>query len=258
MRILLTNDDGILAPGIAALHRVVRDLGDVQVVAPDSAKSAAGHGITIRDPLRVRAVSVGRGADSFEGLSVSGSPADCVRLAISNLLDKMPDLVLSGMNAGGNVGNHVFYSGTVAAAAEAAMFNLPAVAMSASALVEPIEFDRAAQLCRAVLDRLLGLRLQGRDLINVNIPPLGKGDPAGIRVVRQSNTETRDVYTRTQQTEEYTEYRISDYAFAPEQGDSDVVLLEQGYITITPLHVDMTLHDEMPRLETVDFSGIVD
>ncbi len=256
MRILLTNDDGIAAPGIRALYRNVRDLGQIEVIAPATVQSAAGHGITIRDPLRVRRVKVGDG--EYTGRSVSGSPADCVRLAISNLLDKMPDLVLSGMNAGGNVGNHVFYSGTVAAAAEAAMFNLPAIAFSASALVEPIDFGRSAELCRAVLDRLLALQLKGRDLINVNIPPLNRGDPIGIRVVRQSNTETRDVYRLTEQTDDYDEYQISDYAFAPEQGDSDVVLIEQRYITITPLHVDMTLHDEMPRLRTVDFGGIVD
>ena len=257
MRILISNDDGILAPGILALVRAVRGLGDVTVVAPDSPRSAAGHSITIRDPLLVRRVAVG-GDDGFEGLSISGSPADCVRLAISNLLDEMPDIVLSGLNAGANVGNHVFYSGTVAAAAEAAMFGLPAVAFSASGLDEPIPFDRSAAYCRRILERLLALGLQGRDLINVNIPQLNGREPKGVRVVRQSVVELRDVYTLTGQRDGADEYQITDYAFAPEQADTDVVLQQQGYITITPLHVDMTHHDELPRLQRVDFGGVTE
>jgi 5'-nucleotidase len=131
MRILLSNDDGILAPGLAALHAAVRDLGEATVVAPSSPQSAAGHSITLKTPLVVHRVQVGDGEASFWGSSVDGRPADCVRLAVRKLLGRWPDVVLSGINAGANVGVNVFYSGTVAAAAEAAMLGIPAVALSA-------------------------------------------------------------------------------------------------------------------------------
>src|SRR5207248_2832963 len=127
MRILLTNDDGILAPGLAAMYRELVALGDVSVVAPESVQSAAAHSITIRHPIMANWVRVG---GEFDGWSVEGSPADCVKLAVFALLEHKPDLVVSGINAGENVGHHVLYSGTVAAAAEGALQGCPAVAVS--------------------------------------------------------------------------------------------------------------------------------
>ena len=127
MRILLSNDDGILAPGLAALHAAAKHFGEVTVIAPRSARSASGHSITIHKPLIVQHVPP-NGPEKFAGISVDGSPADCVRLAIRRLLSEPPDLVCTGINAGANVGVNVFYSGTVAGAAEAAMLGIPAVA----------------------------------------------------------------------------------------------------------------------------------
>ena len=166
MRILLSNDDGILAPGLAALYAAVADLGEVTVVAPASPQSGAGQAITVLQPMATRKVHVTEAGAEFWGLSVEGRPADCARLAIRKLLDEPPDVVLSGINSGANVGMHVFYSGTVAAAAEGAMSGIPAVAFSAALTGEEFDFPRIGRLCRWVLDaehrgQVYGLRLPG-------------------------------------------------------------------------------------------------
>jgi 5'-nucleotidase len=242
MRILLSNDDGILAPGLAALRRAVADLGDCLVVAPDSPQSAAGHSITVRAPLTVRQVRVEDGPEPFfTGLCVDGRPADCVRLAVRKLLAAPVDLVLSGINAGANVGINVFYSGTVAAAAEAAMLGLPAVAFSAAVTADPVDFARIARLCRFVLDGLLAWGLSGGQLVNVNIPALTPGLPRGIRVVPQSTAGVEDFYHRQEHPQGLESYKLGDkFNFSPALGPTDVGCLEEGYITVTPLKVDMT------------------
>jgi 5'-nucleotidase len=250
MRILLSNDDGILAPGIEALYHAVKDLGEVTVVAPDSPRSAAGHSITIRRPLTVREVRVG-GDDGFTGLSVDGSPADCVRLAIFELLDEPPDVVLSGINAGANVGIHVFYSGTVAAAAEGAMFSLPAVALSALITGGEIDFDWAAEHCRAALEVLFERGLQPGELVNVNIPEAGIGRPRGVRVVPQSTVELRDNYERTGERDGAETYEIVDFSFAEGPPNTDVVALHEGFVTVTPLHVNMTAVDQLEAFREI-------
>ena len=251
MRILLSNDDGILAPGLAALYAAVEDVGEATVVAPDSPQSAAGHSITLRQPLTVQHVQV-NGTRPFWANSVDGRPADCVRLAVRRLLPDWPDIVLTGINGGANVGVNVFYSGTVAAAAEAAMLGIPAVAFSAgtrSVGGEDIDYPRAAALCRWVLDRLLDVGLSAGDLINVNVPVLGPDRPLGVRVVPQSTAELEDVYYRTTDSHGRECYQLSDeYSFAHHGDDTDVAALAEGYVTVTPLHVDMTRRD---RLEAV-------
>ncbi|MDY6913188.1 MAG: 5'/3'-nucleotidase SurE [Planctomycetota bacterium] len=251
MRILLSNDDGILAPGLAALRAAVADLGEISIVAPDSPQSAAGHAITLKHPLTVQRVGLGA-PEKFWGISVDGRPADCVRLAIRELLDKPPELVLSGINAGQNVGINVFYSGTVAAAAEAAMFNIPAVAFSAATTGGEIDFERAASGCRKVLDRLLAGGLSPGDLINVNVPALAGGEPKGVQVVRQSTAGLEDVYRRRVDGDGGESYRLGDvYKFLPGEADCDVAALADGYITVTPLQVDMTRGDRLKTLKRI-------
>ena len=247
MRILVSNDDGIGAPGLAALRAAVDDMGDVCVVAPESPQSAAGHAITVHAPLMVKRLTV-EGSPGFLGISVEGRPADCVRLAIRNLLPEPPDLVLSGINAGANVGINVFYSGTVAAAAEAAMFGIPAVAFSASAAAGAIDYLAAAKLCRWVLDQLLAGGLGKGDLLNVNIPPLAAGRPKGIRVVPQSTAGMEDEYIGDTDASGAERYKLGDQYSFQHQADSDVEALNEGFITVTPLHVDMTNHDRLVAL----------
>lgn len=254
MRILISNDDGIHAPGLLALHEAMKDLGDLHVVAPAAHESAAGHAITVREPLLVKHVKLCQDNGQV-GMSVSGRPADCVRLALSNLVPPPVDVVLSGINDGMNVGHHLFYSGTVAAAAEAAMFRIPAVAFSLEHSDKP-DWPRAAKYCRTVLDRLLGAGLEGGDLINVNIPALSGDSPRGVRVVRQSKIELRDVYERTGEQDGADRWEIATWQFGPGEADTDLVGVQEGYITVTPLHVDMTRHDELEHFARRDWSGI--
>ena len=246
MRIVLSNDDGILADGLAALHAAVADMGRVTVVAPEVAQNAVGHSITLKVPMAVRSVRVERGG--FDGISVAGRPADCVSLAIRKLVDGPPDLVLAGINDGANAGVNVFYSGTVAAAAEAAFLGVPAFAFSAAREGEEPDYERCGRLARWVLDRFLADGLAAGDLINVNFPVTRSGFPLGVRVVPQSTAEVKEVYHRSEGADGGPYYRLADqYSFA-HQADTDVEALAEGYITITPLHVDMTNHDRLVGL----------
>jgi len=249
MRILLSNDDGIFAPGLAALREAIDEFGEVTIVAPDTPQSAAGHSITLDGPLAVRAVEL-EGPAAWPGLSVDGRPADCVRLAIRNLLDEPPELVLSGLNAGSNVGINVFYSGTVAAAAEGAMLGIPAVAFSCAQRAHRAEdFRPAARLAAWLLWRLLADGLAAGDLININIPDINSRQVRGVRVVAQSTAGIEDVYHHEPAAQGHGTYRLSEeYAFTTERENTDVVRLAEGYITVTPLHVDMTNHDRLSAL----------
>ncbi len=249
MQILLSNDDGIFAPGLAGLHAALRDLGETTVIAPETARSAAGHAITIHKPLVVQHVPIRSNAE-FAGISVDGNPADCVRLAIRSLLAHMPDLVCTGINAGANVGVNVFYSGTVAGAAEAAMLGIPAVAFSADTSARVVDYEQVGVLCRWVLDRLLTAELRPGDLVNVNIPPLEDRRPLGVRVVPQSTVELEDRYHHRLDETGRSTYRLGpDFGFAEGDHEADVDALAAGYITVTPLRVDMTNY---PRMETLE------
>src|SRR5215212_6903919 len=153
MNILLTNDDGIMAPGIVAMYRELTKLGDVHVVAPETVQSATGHGITLTSPLLTSRVTI---ENAFTGTAVDGRPADCVKLAVAQLLPREPDLVVSGMNAGANVGVNVIYSGTVAAAIEAAFLGLPAIAVSLHLRSDvQTDYDRAAGYAVRTIDLIL-------------------------------------------------------------------------------------------------------
>lgn len=243
MRILVSNDDGIDAAGLIALRDAVADLGEVIVVAPELPQSASAHSITLREPLTVRQVTGADGAPL--GASVNGRPADCIRLAVRRLLDEPPDLVLSGINEGANVGVNVFYSGTVAAAAEAAMSGIAAVAFSAFTGAGDVDYARAATLCRWVLDGLLDTGLTEGDLINVNLPTLGDAPVRGLRVVPQSTAGIEDLYLPHDDGNGGEAYRLSDeYSFIHE-ADTDVSAIHEGFVSVTPLHVDMTNRDRL-------------
>jgi 5'-nucleotidase len=255
LKILISNDDGVLAPGLAALRSAVKDMGEVFVVAPDSPQSAAGHSITLRHPMTVQDIRI-EGAEPFDAISVDGRPADCVRLALRKLIKEPVDLVLSGINAGANVGINVFYSGTVAAAAEGAMCGITSIAFSAAMTQGQVDFQRAAKICRAVLDDLLAAGLQKGELLNVNIPALSPGRPAGVKVVRQSTAGLEDVYHSHKDSNGLSAYRLGDdYCFACTQADTDVACLEDGYVTVSPLQVDMTRHQRLDALRGIRWTG---
>jgi len=246
MNILLTNDDGILAPGLLALHeRLIQD-HQVQVVAPEMEQSAVGHAITLVDPIRIKPISRnGR----FFGYAVSGTPADCVKLAVTELLAVKPDLILSGINLGANVGLNLLYSGTVSAATEAAILGLPALAVSLNTFFNP-DFTPAAEFAAraAVLWPELGLP-PGVSL-NVNIPALPREKIKGAVWTRQCLTPFPETFTRRIDPRGNVYYwRGEDKKPEHVNGLSDYTHLAQGYITITPIKPDLTDHLELSRLK---------
>src|SRR5881394_825148 len=175
MRILLTNDDGIYAPGLRALRLELQKLGTVTVVAPATEQSAAGHSVTLLNPVLVSEVFEDDGT-TLIGWAVEGRPADCVKLALLELLPEPPDLIVSGLNAGSNAGINVLYSGTVAAAIEGAFFNVTSIACSLEyTRLRPLDFARGAALARGVIEQIVARRQATGSLFNVNLPSLEKG-----------------------------------------------------------------------------------
>src|SRR5438309_8650741 len=196
LRILLTNDDGVYAPGLRALRAELKKLGEVTVVAPAGEQSAVGHSITLLTPLLVQEVLDENNEPM--GWAVEGRPADCVKLALLELLrDKQPDLIVSGLNAGSNAGINVLYSGTVAAAIEGAFFQRTSIAVSLEyTKPKPLDFSRAAGLARQVIELILARRPADGALFNVNIPSFDKGPIKGIRVVPQNVAAYTETYDR--------------------------------------------------------------
>jgi len=240
--ILLTNDDGITAPGLVAMYHHLADMGQVQVVAPETVQSATGHGITLSQPLLTSKVEV---ENAFTGTAVAGSPADCVKLAISQILPRRPDLVISGINSGANVGINVIYSGTVAAAIEAAFLGVPAIAFSLYLKRDiPPDYVRTATLARRCVDQILEAGLSGGQVVSVNIPSLGPNEePAGVRVVRQCTRPWNDTYERRKDPRgrDYF-WNSSVFTLSTDEPDTDVAALRDNFITITPLQFDLTEH----------------
>ncbi|MCX5659076.1 MAG: 5'/3'-nucleotidase SurE [Planctomycetota bacterium] len=252
MRILLTNDDGISAPGLQALRHAVEGMGEIHVVAPATVQSAMSHGVTFGTPMAVRRVSVpaSPAGPAFEGTSVAGRPADCVKLAIAHLVPAPIDLVVSGINAGANIGINVIYSGTVAAAMEAGFLGVPSIAMSLhlgdSSLTR---WDAASRHARAVLKRLMAGPLEKHTVLNVNIPILDRGvEPGPMKVVPISISPIVDRYQCDEETEggpHYTAAGHLEFHYTPPE--SDVEALFQRFITVTPLHYDLTLRSRLAR-----------
>jgi len=248
MLILLTNDDGITAPGLVAMYWQLCELGEVHVVAPETVQSATGHGITITAPLLTSRVSV---ENAFIGTAVDGRPADCVKLAVSQILPRQPDLVVSGMNAGANVGINHIYSGTVAAAIEAGFLGLPSIAVSLHLHKDvPTDHERAAGWALGAIRAVLGAGLKGGEVVSINIPAMPPDEsPRGIKVVRQCTRPFIDTYERRldPRGREYF-WNSSVFVLGETEDDTDVAAIRDKYIAITPLQFDMTNHSLTERL----------
>lgn len=247
MRILLTNDDGIFALGLTAIYKELDKMGDVIVAAPSQSRSGASHSITYSKPLVCTKVDIN---GLFTGYSVQGSPADCVKLACMQLLEEPVDLLVSGINNGSNAGVNIYYSGTVAAAMEGAFLNIPAVAMSL-ANEEDMDYEKAAQLCIRVLDRLTPV--QCGDVININIPPLSRGEPKGVRIVPQSCKDFYEYFIPQKNEDGQTVFQLAGHPKLTEESPTDIAALEEGYITITALASDMTNHQRTERLKQIQW-----
>lgn len=251
-RILVTNDDGITAPGLHALIEAMRTLGQVTVLAPDHNWSAAGHTKTMHKPLRVRPYTIdcpGPEPDTIEAFTTTGAPSDCVSLALLGILSQKPDLVVSGINQGPNLGYDVTYSGTVAAAMEAVIFGLPAIAFSLDSYDTP-DFVLAAQVAAQVAGQALNQHLPAGTLLNVNVPHCSATDVAGYAVTRLGRRVYRDVLVKRQDPRGRPYYWIGG---EPPSGHrdqgTDIWAVANGYVSITPMHLDMTAHRLISEVE---------
>ncbi len=249
--ILLTNDDGINAGGLYALWEEIRRLGDVAIVAPDSERSAAGHSITLTEPLR--ATKVFRD-DSLYGYGVNGTPADSVKVAVKALLDRTPDLVVSGINLGPNTGTNVIYSGTVSAATEAAILGIRAIAVSLGTFVNP-DYGAAARFAGSLAEQVLGRKEPSRLLLNVNVPAVPAGEIRGVKVTHQGIARFQEVM------EERVDLRGRKYYWLGGEMDrpsddhgSDHTALLENFISVTPLHYNMTDYALLPELKKWELS----
>jgi 5'-nucleotidase len=245
--ILVTNDDGIAAPGLMALAQALRALGDVAVVAPEHNWSAAGHSKTMHKPLRVTPTRL---ADGSEALTASGSPSDCVALALLGILDRRPDLVISGINQGANLGHDLTYSGTVSAAMEGVISGLSAMAVSLDSY-EHQDFSGAAHYAALLAGRLLAARPPRPLLLNVNVPPLPLEELAGVQVTRLGTRLYRDALVERKDPRGRSYYWIGGDppAGEPEQG-TDIGALASGYVSVTPILLDLTDHAQLDLLRT--------
>ena len=248
MRILLTNDDGVQAPGLVALQRHLCGGHCVDVVAPDRERSAVSHAITLLTPLRVHRVTNGAG----EGFAVNGTPADCVKLALWELLAQKPDVVISGINPGPNVGRNLNYSGTVSAAKEAALLSLPAIAVSVSR-ADAGQFCAAAKFIEALAQRVLQYGLPPGVFLNVNLPDVEPGQIRGVRICRQGEARLEETFhKRTDPRNQVYYWQGSVTRLLGESSEEDGVALKENYIAVTPVRCDMTDYGFFSKLESWD------
>jgi 5'-nucleotidase len=257
-RILLTNDDGIEAPGLRALLQALTPLGEVMVFAPDHNWSAAGHTKTMHKPLRVDRYSLDcpptdDERDSVEAYTTTGAPSDCVALALLGILPQKPDLVISGINQGANLGHDLTYSGTVAAAMEAVIFGLPAVAVSLDSYSSH-DFVNAAQIAAQVVGQVKERGLPPGTFLNVNVPDRPPEEIAGVAITRLGRRVYRDILVERHDPRGRPYYWIGGEPPSGHLDDgTDVWAVANGYVSITPIHLDMTAHDLVPVLQDWQF-----
>lgn len=244
MKILVTNDDGVRAPGLAALARAVSVYGEVTVCAPENEQSAVGRALTMSRPLRMERVPV-HGLE-FPCHSVDGTPTDCVKLAIDRLFQEKPDLVVSGINRGGNLGTDVLFSGTVSAAMEGAMQGIPSIAVSLG-WGDDWNFDAAAAWARKAVGIAMKFPMPFGTLMNINIP---QAAPKGIKVAKLGVLDYGENYIEREDPRHRKYYWLAgDKLPARHESDTDDAWLERGYLTMTPLKFDLTDYTMMGKLQ---------
>ncbi len=242
MRVLISNDDGYLAPGIAVLAEHVATLADVTVVAPDRDRSGASHSLTLDLPIRAR-----EGENGF--FFVDGTPTDCVHLAITGLLAAEPDMVISGINAGANLGDDVLYSGTVAAAMEGRFLGLPAMAVS---LVGPSlrHYDSAARVVEYLVRNLQKSPIPSDTILNINVPDIPWSELVGFQVTRLGHRHKAEPVVRAQDPRGQPIYWVGPPGAEQDAGPgTDFHAVSAGYVSITPLHVDLTRYSAAEELK---------
>lgn len=241
MNILLCNDDGYLAPGIRALADELSALGNITVVAPDRNRSAASSSLTILRPLRVHEVEPG-------WLAVDGTPTDCVHLAITGLLQQEPDVVISGINSGANMGDDVWYSGTVAAAVEGRYLGYPAIAVSLAG-ENAVHYKTAAVIAKRIVERVKREKLPPNTVLNVNVPDIPLAQLKGIRATRLGSRHKSEPVIVDKDPRNTPIYWIGPAGAEQDAGpDTDFYAVRNHYASVTPIHVDLTKYSVMDQL----------
>jgi len=251
--ILLTNDDGIYAEGIQMMSKYLTGEHQVYVVAPDHEQSATGHAITMHRPLRAEKVE--HMYEETKGAwHVNGTPSDCVKLAVEALLkDDPPQLVISGINRGFNLGTDVLYSGTVSAAIEAVILDLPAIAVSVGATTECPDYTLAASYTAELIRKLQVDQIDKNTVLNINVPDLDKEEIKGVQITSQGVRHYRNSFEKRVDPRGKTYYWLAGELMKKENPpESDVVAIEQGYISITPLQFNLSSKQMMEKLKNWD------
>ncbi len=244
--VLISNDDGIHAPGIASLYNEVRTFAETVIVAPDKQQSAVGHAITMNYPLRVERVHKG---GEFYGYAVEGTPADAVKLAVRTLLPRKPDLLLSGINHGSNTAISVIYSGTVSAATEGTILGIPSVALSLTTYDEP-DFGYAASFAGRLAKMILRHGLPAGILLNVNIPAVREDEIRGVRITRQGKSVWNDTFEARRDPSNKEYFWLTGHLEQLDHSlDDDQHAVSENYVSISPLHFDLTDYDMMGRMK---------
>ncbi len=249
--ILLTNDDGFTAPGLRAVWDALSPECEAIIIAPETEQSAVGHAITLATPLKVKEMKEG---DRLLGYAVSGTPADCVKIAVTELLPEPPKLVISGINQGSNMGSCVIYSGTVSAATEAAIMGVPSIAVSLNSW-DNKDFSVSAEFIRKIYRRVLEKGLPEGVALNINVPALPHDQIKGVSVTRQGQSRVIEAFDKRVDPRNNTYYWLAgEMVFSDAEGGTDCEAVENGYISITPIHCDLTRHDLLDDLASWNLS----
>jgi len=252
MKILLANDDGIYSEGIYALYKELSKIADVTVVAPITEQSAVGHAITITDPLRVTEFYK---FGEFFGYGIKGSPADCVKIAVSDIMKEKPDLVVSGINHGANLATNVIYSGTVSAATEGAMLGIRSIAVSLCTK-DKFDFTPSAEIGRYFAEYMYGSSLPDNTVLNINVPKLSKEDIKGWRFAKQGNSRFLDTFAKREDPRGgYYYWLVGEKKEMDITLDTDEYMVENGFVSVTPLMFDMTDHRMYDQLKVTEGKG---
>lgn len=249
--ILVTNDDGINAPGIRALIEVMAEIGEVIVVAPDSPQSAMGHAITINSTLYLNKISAENG--TVTEYACSGTPVDCVKLAVNEILKKKPDLCVSGVNHGSNSSINVIYSGTMSAAVEAGIEGIPAIGFSLLDYTWNANFEAIKPFIKKIALEVLDKKLAEGTVLNVNFPKLKENEIKGIKICRQAKAIWMEKFDKRQTPYGKDYYWLTGEFINQDKGeDTDEWALANGYISIVPVQFDLTAHHAIAQLNTWD------
>jgi len=258
MRILISNDDGIYASGIRTMARKLAEHHDVYVIAPDRERSAAGHSLTLHHPLRVEKTAMGLNNGEVKAWAVNGTPGDCVKIALNAILDERPDILISGINNGPNLGADILYSGTVSAAMEGAVLECPSVAVSLCGVESDLAaFSYAADFMVKFVSRIASINFPKKTILNINIPAVDPEEIVGIKITSLGTRMYTDQYEKRKDPRGKTYYWLAgELIDTCEEENSDITAIKDNKISITPITFEMTHKSIMPELEKAFCNGL--